>query len=790
MGEHFCTWHHAAVSVGFKPWRDLLKIYTEIRSPEGAGETANNALPKLAPLCFKPTLNKASKPPLSAELPLIAEKLQSQGSLEDAELSALRGRVLELTRQQLGQLRAQLNRSMPKAHLMQAELRNVFRGPATVDKVMTIFSGDPDRLGRLSAELRDSIRQARESSVRALLDRRALDLVNGNQGLFKRINPSDAVIHEGEDELDTVTQRYMLLEMVGRLLQVGVPQDEILRLSRQPFRAALDEGNARALKREQKFAKLTRPTGMSDDVAQNIGAQLSLVRWLEDALVEASAEFSIDRNKGYTADLQDLFFSESVEEAEEHLDARFEHIIGTGIKLLLESEGNAQFDSISIERRAADRPKVSVDVRGQQLDAAHPVREQLSLLQARFARGERSAVGVDYALQTFPEDVLQRAAAGELKVVSFDGSQDNGVDYIRNKYGMTEDGLRMGGRVVGLQALYGSYPRSLVLLEDGQQFLLVSGYGASRQLNNAATVMLYEDEQGRRLPVSGIDLATDHTDLLSVFKRNINNAIREDGTGHPEDTPTRLMILQNPKHLEQLLGDELQWGRAPQESLVPFQIAYRSFEDGTKERLIIPKVGGGGLYGDTAGTFMEAFFDTGLENLIPDVIFNGAAGGFAGSNGLPHVSPGGRFMPTLEVEQDGDGLGPQPIPSMLGPEPKAWPKHIQEALEASGVHFTERHIAVMAPAIETFKMIHEIVGRGHASIDVEAGALMAKARELGKTATVLYTHSDDPRASEDDPNASLGRVAPFLEGSRYPPELFSALDALWLHSRSLWQQSR
>lgn len=104
------------------------------------------------------------------------------------------------------------------------------------------------------------------------------------------------------------------------------------------------------------------------------------------------------------------------------------------------------------------------------------------------------------------------------------------------------------------------------------------------------------------------------------------------------------------------------------------------------------------------------------------------------------------------------------------------------AATALGVHLTGDHLAISAPAVETHALIQDIVDRGFASIDVEGAAIMAAARKLGKTCTAIYTHSDDPRASRDEPNASLDMVGPFLEGSRYHGALFQFIDLLWRHS--------
>lgn len=750
---------------------------------------------------------------------LEARLLRPDGVL-DAELASWRGQVLQLSKQDLHRLRTDLHRLVPKAQRRALKGTGVLTGAATVDKVMQLIGG-PGRTGRLPEALKSSIRTARAQNMHALMERAALKLVNGNAGLFRGLNPGDEAHPEGFDIIgsdglmDSVAQRYALLDTVARLFRVGLQEEDIRQLCQDALHGAAtgsvtartaQDGLLAVLRAgQQTYARRAgacegpeAPPDMGPELRMKVAERLSQVRWLEAKVLAHLGPGPVAPLGDYSQDLGRLLGHVSAAEVGEALDARFETALDFAVQEGLRIDSVPKLDTVKFERFGADRPARVPEVSAQRLPSGHVVRAQLSGLRARLEAGERSAVGVAYCTQTFPREVLDRVARGELKVVGFDGAHDAGLEFIRNRYGLTEDGLRLGARVMGLQGVYGSFPRSLVTLDDGQQFLLVSGYGSSRQLNNVATLMLYTDDQGRRLPASQVSLATDHTDLVGTLRTQIQDAVRADWgarPGAPDAIPTRLMILQNPTHLEHLLKDSLRWGAEPEQALLPFMVAYRTHEDGAEERIIIPKVGGGGLYGDTAGHFIEAFYGTGFANLVDDVIFNGAAGGFAGTIGkrgfdevgrvgLPEVKPGGLIMPTRAVEQYGDGRGPQPMPSRLGPDPQAWPAPIRAAVKAAQVHLTGQHVAVMAPAMETFGMIHDLVGQGHASIDVEAGAVMQTCRALGKSATVIYTHSDDPRASEDHPNTALGMVAPFLEGSHYHHDLFEFIRVLWDHSHA------
>jgi hypothetical protein len=777
-------------------------------SVEVPGPLAPSVLERRAPATH------AKPSALDGELSWILPRLRqpAPAELSDAELSSLRSQVRTLDKAGLEQLRRGLERALPTWRTRRAPEAKT--GPATVDKIMAMVGG-PGRLGRLPRATRDELRTVREANVDALLARAALRIVNGNDGVFRRYNGGDVHAPEGFDvtvggrRLDHIDQRYALVERVSGLLRVGYGEDELTTAiaaaatSSAPTARARAEADVPAIleataqlitKRAQSFQAMSGPVDLSDDAKARVAHQLSQVRWLEARAVAAEPSWSAAAATEYKDDLRALLTAPDAAHVLEAVDARFEAVMEFVLSARLRADGLDPLPTVRVERLPAERVHAVPDTSAQRLAADHPVRQRLDELGARLAAGERSAVGVAYATQTFPEEILGDVARGELKVVAFDGSRDNGVRYIRDTYGISEGGVRSSCRLMGLQGIYGSYPRTLVTLDDGQQFLLLTGYGASRQLNNAATPMLYTTPEGQRVQPGTIDLATDGTDFRAAVRQDLLDALVADWGDRPgaiDDVPTRLMILQNPVHLEHLLGDQLRWGTPPDSPLVPFLLAYRTHPGGHEERVIIPKVGGGGLYGDTAGQFLEAFYGSGLARLSPDVIFNGAAGGFAGtagtapfagSRGLPMVEPGGVFMPTEQVEQYGDGRGPQVIPGMLPADPAAWPAALIAAREAAGVHTTSKHVAIAAPAVETFPLIHGLVAEGHASIDVEAAAIMEAARKLGKTCTVVYTHSDDPRASEAEPNTALGMVAPFLEGSHYHAPLFGFLAALWDHS--------
>jgi hypothetical protein len=135
-------------------------------------------------------------------------------------------------------------------------------------------------------------------------------------------------------------------------------------------------------------------------------------------------------------------------------------------------------------------------------------------------------------------------------------------------------------------------------------------------------------------------------------------------------------------------------------------------------------------------------------------------------------------VPTVSIEEYGDPRGPMSMVTLLGPDAKGW-AGLQRAFEARGkvLAVTDRHVAVAAPALETYELIDELVARGNASVDVEGGAILravldVRGSEPGVTFTPIYTHSDDPRSSRHDPFDSLAMMGPLFEGSTFDPDLY------------------
>jgi hypothetical protein len=341
-----------------------------------------------------------------------------------------------------------------------------------------------------------------------------------------------------------------------------------------------------------------------------------------------------------------------------------------------------------------------------------------------------------------------------------------------------------------VQGLDGSGGRTLITFRNGDQVLLLTGYGMARQRHNADSILLFE-RSGKRLPEEHLLLASEGLSYVERIREDIKNTLRAEAARSSilgrqlDDTliPTQLLMLQNPKEFEIALGGpgkqatEMHYASG---TLFDFYVGYSRDSYGAITRYIIPKVGGKGLYGDTAGNFVEACLTAGIAQLGRDVIFNGTAGGFGetehaaafeGLRGLGAVKPGESLICPVEYIAPRDAKASRLFKRMT-----------------STVSFTSKHVAVGAPGDGSYDLIRKFVAQGFASIDVEGGGIMKAVRKLRNagqeiTFTPLYTFSDNPLGSEHDRYDSLAIMGPFFEGARFNVELWDVLKDLLAFAR-------
>lgn len=209
------------------------------------------------------------------------------------------------------------------------------------------------------------------------------------------------------------------------------------------------------------------------------------------------------------------------------------------------------------------------------------------------------------------------------------------------------------------------------------------------------------------------------------------------------------------------VGGELRYASG---ALFDFYIGYTRLS-GRLARFIIPKVGGRGLYGDTAGAFVRACFSAGIRELSRDVIFNGTAGGF-----LARVKPGESLLcPSGRIAgYEGEGRFSEfPIETRIHGA-------LADRLR-NRVTVTSTHVSVGSPGEETYDLIRDFVARGFESIDVEGAAIAEAVAAVKGRFTPIYTFSDNPLHSEHDRFDSLAVMGPFFEGSRFNAALWDVL---------------
>jgi hypothetical protein len=259
------------------------------------------------------------------------------------------------------------------------------------------------------------------------------------------------------------------------------------------------------------------------------------------------------------------------------------------------------------------------------------------------------------------------------------------------------------------------------------------------------------------------------------------------------------VIIQHPEQLAKFIGTAMVTHEHRTSSLGTLMVGYYQSPDGTFARLIMPKVGSAGVYGDTAGAFLKCFFDSKhILNPISDIVFSGTAGGFANTSkydhfdserfqGLPQMNVGDIFIPRAFI---GDGENMYSLRTAIDLVPNNWIAdesgvldRCKKSLEKANVHHTSAHFSIAAPALETFELIDSLISQGYSSIDVESAPIMEAIREIqGRqpdiTFTPLYVYSDDPLNARDDLWASLAYGAPLAEGSRNNHQLHGALRSL------------
>ena len=706
--------------------------------------------------------------------------------------------------------------------LIDAEARAAAR-ELCLERLSEQFEGET-----LGKEVEDLLRDIRDQNTDALVRRSGIRLISGD-GLFAVVNPERVGYEEDGAHIELIDQKYRLLASAEILLRNGWSEEDIVNSGRR-IRSQVDkqelESEASAVREAiTSFSAYTAHidllsyksisktnAGTLEQYFFGLQNRCKRVRWLNERLLR-DGKIEVDRleTRGLEEHVEDVFAAANPDAI---LDEEFRRVMELGVREASESFfkelQTIMFHKVPFEVESFDKQPGTVLPDGYGADN----RRALIELRERLDRGEVSAIGgISYPQQRFSIAVLDSVAAGKISVLIFDGEPAEATAWGRSVYGRDPaTGTFWPCLTTEIQGLDGSGPRTLLTVKKSGgeilQVLIIAGYGTARQLHNAGAILLYENDDGDRIPPVNLSLAGQGIDYIDLMRREIIEALEEfrsevEGTevlGEPlenvADLPTQLLILQNPQEFEEALGADRIVLRIFQTTVLSFWVGVARIA-GRLVRLVSPKVGGHGLYGDTAGHFVSAFFTAGIERALPHVIFNGTAGGFGSTEGTPSfeeirglgdIRPGGIITPTETIEQIDDGVGPRSIRTLFHREGKTPDEALQEILAEAGikdpivVNFVSRHGAVAAPAVETFQYISDkLVGRGIGSVDVEGGAIWRAVMELGReelTFTPVYTHSDDPRSSKENPSDSLAAMGPWFEGVELDRQKYLLLEAL------------
>ena len=623
---------------------------------------------------------------------------------------------------------------------------------------------------------KETLRSVRDQNTEALILRASLEIVHSATGIYRELNPDAAGSRDAG--WGVIRQKSSLIQAVASLLRAARSRRDI-----GDIVSAIREHGLQgmpALKMFKGEAALTRedwlervdaiykphlPAALTLDEFEILRRRFELLQWLDEMLV-ADGALDGSRLPGATADEKLRRFLRSQEGVQgatvlDRLDDLFESLMSAGL-----ARGSAQ---VVEDLRAVSFNKVraqvvdAATVAGAELAAGHPAREALAEIRRRLERGEVSAIGGgDYATQRFPRVLLDRIAQGAVKVVVFDGTPKAGRAFVASRFAPVarELGVQPQYMTTEVQGLDGSGGRTLVTFRtDGTEVLLLTGFGVSRQRHNAASILLYE-RSGWRIPAENLILAAEGVSYVDAIRGDIERALGE--SPDRQTIRTSLLILQHPREFQAGIKDAVL--RYASGALLDFFIGEARIA-GEPRRFIIPKVGGRGLYGDTAGAFVRACFGAGIPNLSPDIIFNGTAGGF-----LADIKPGESLLCPAERIAAYDGGGRYRSFDVNTRIAGTLAHRLGDR-----VRLTSSHVSVGAPGEETYDLIREFVANGFDSIDVEGASIAEAAADAGARFTPIYTFSDNPLHSEHDRYDSLAVMGPFFEGARFNAALWDVL---------------
>lgn len=261
----------------------------------------------------------------------------------------------------------------------------------------------------------------------------------------------------------------------------------------------------------------------------------------------------------------------------------------------------------------------------------------LDRLQEELKDGAYSLVGGrDYARMRFPEAILKQMALGQVNALIFDGTKEEALEYIYSVI------IPNATEVLEFQVCgqYGDFAKIFLkyLLPDNttSQLFIVAQRGESRVLSNAAALLLYsakKNERGKRLIIPS---RISSKNIRCIYRvEALNSIIKEEAkdilefiqdeidTFGSEKIKTIIMPMTSADTIIQSLeqsGFVDNWINLKGETIGSTSIVTLKDQNQSKIRIIAQSVGGSGLYGNTAGIFIEELLK--LANEFPDVMLS------------------------------------------------------------------------------------------------------------------------------------------------------------------------
>jgi len=662
---------------------------------------------------------------------------------------------------------------------------------------------------RFAEVTRESIRRVRDENMRHVVFKECIDVVNRKDGIFDIINPQRRAFTKDESTSRLISPEEQAFQIIEAISPVYIHsgEDRIHSLARTAReiadategipefeRVAIAFQHLNALLRKEFADQISKLLPQFSEVMVNLSDSAQLdwikvsrcvlqIKWLEYLTEQdSSSHVPLDQNlkKQFDANPDDP--RAALRAIKNLLDDRLEPLV----------EKLASNESPRVTRLGFRRFDVSIitgdepSLKDVELTRADREFNLMDDLAKRLASGDRSAVGgAEYVKRRIPSDLLQAVARGETHVVFYDGSHREAIEYARVKFGASEadPAVIRGCLEMEISGTYGGFDRSWLNFRNGESVLVISQDGSP--IRNAVALLLFKDEQGRTVPFENIHMVRNHRSLEDRIQSDLREVltseearVAQDGVfgktiGNPNELPTFLLILDRPDEFVDLLGEHIEHVTVPSRVLGKLKIGYWNTPEGEIRRIIMPTVGSRGLYGDSAGTFVKAFFNSPqVTSPVPHLFFSASAGSFSdtsgsyakkGLRGLQRdIERGALIMPEQSITYQGETLPIETIFARLenadkSPELQSLLNAAEGRMNLAQVHHSDRHYSIEAPALETAEVIKKIVEGGHATIDVEGGPIARAIKELdrGITCTTVFSSSDDPRLALNDPSQSL-----------------------------------